>query len=288
MYKLLSERMNPSPPPNVLIMDDVSDKLCNQVIFVIRAHLSRCDCINLPRLYYSAIDNYDYYAGNDPDRKCDEDTMYDMLRGMYSTDFLDFLDVICNTLLSDPFFSGCFGEQFIHDINDVMISNSMGYIIAGDQLIPNTDIKEAEEIIIPAFHTLSSLGMNSSFEYLELSYEHYKNRNNPEAILSAFKALESTVEFLLKRLSVDHSAEDRIVKKIKLLIENLGIQTYLMEDFNKLIDLMKCPGEIRNKLSGHGNADIINVPDYFVKYEIDLVASNILFLVRCYQERNSG
>lgn len=278
--------MNPKPPPNVLITDNVSKKLRNQTIFVINGYLSELEYSDSSELYYSAIDYYNYLAGNDPCRERNNSTMSDMLKKMDSAKFLDFLDVICNTFLEDSFFCNRYGQEFTEEINDVLITNSMGYIVAGKQLIPNTDVKEAEEIVIPAFHTLSSLGMNSACENLEVSYEHFKNRNNSEAILSAFKALESAVDFMLKELSAEYIVGDRFPNKIQLLGKKLEIPTYLVSDFNKLIDLMKAPGEIRNKLSGHGTADTAVIPNHFVKYEIDLVASNILFLARTYQSIN--
>lgn len=74
---------------------------------------------------------------------------------------------------------------------------------------------------------------------------------------------------------------------MKMLVDEFNIEPYLFENYNKLIDLIKVPGEIRNKNAGHGSVDSKTIPDCLVKYEIDLVASSILFLVRLYQDEHA-
>lgn len=200
MRKLLSERMNPTPLPNLLISDTVSEKLRHQVIYVIK------ECVSLvPSYGYSdsglclkATEIYDFIAGN-PDRHARNGTMECMLKTLEPIDFLNYLDVICHTLLSDYQFNYHVGKEFTNWLNDVLITNSMGYRVVEKQMIPITDIGEAEEIIIPTYSTLSTIGLDSGLSNLKNAYSHYKDRKNREAILSAYMALESTIEFLLEK-----------------------------------------------------------------------------------------
>lgn len=275
--------MHPEPPPNVLIKDQVSTKLRNQVIYVISGHLNNCPSfINTWGLYCNSIDYYNFYNGNNPEEIHNHKTMYNMLKQLDSSDFLDFLDVICDTLLSDPAFNNNIGKEFVKDINDVLKTNSMGYAVVGTNVVPITDLGEVEEIIIPSYHTLANAGLENVSKYLDDAYDHFKNCKNQDAILSAFKALESTVESLLINLSVDYSQHQSFASRVELLIQSLSIRGYRVDNINKLVALIKISGEIRNRYTGHGSADMDVVSDDLVKYEIDLVASTILFLTRSY------
>ena len=111
--------------------------------------------------------------------------------------------------------------------------------------------------------------------------DHFKNRRNQDAILSTFKAMESAIEQLLDNANVTYSKDETTSKKMEKLADKLNMESYLTEDLKKIVSLLKIPGEIRNKNAGHGSVDHPDVEDHLVKYEIDLVASSILFLARC-------
>lgn len=288
MYKLLSERMSPSPPPNVLVSDHVPEKARNQILFILKRyftpHTFQNDSVTIllkESLYY-----YAFIRGDDPDSKYLSMDEYYVIRMLDDKELLDYLDVACFILFNDTYFKIHYWADFMKEINNIFTVNSMGYTIVKNQLIPCTDIKEAEEIIIPSYHTLFELNMDAASRHLDDAYNHFKNRRNQDAILSAFKALESAIEQLLDNTNVTYSKDETTSKKMEKLADKLNMESYLTEDLKKIVSLLKIPGEIRNKNAGHGSVDHHDVEDHLVKYEIDLVASSILFLARCCCRKN--
>lgn len=279
MYKLLSERMNPSPPPNVLITDYVPNKARFQIVYTLNESFSSHDFDHSQHsdIMDKSIDKFSFLKGGYPD---EADSHYGTMMSLCDQDFLDLLDIVCNVALNDVYFRYK-AADFRKKLNDVLISNSMGYTVAESQLIPCTDIREVEEIIVPSFSTMSELGMTGALNHLNEAYDHFKNRKNSEALLSAFKAMEGAIDWLIDKTSAESSKG--IQSKLETLARVLGLDSYLVEDLNKIISILKIPGEIRNKNAGHGSAEITEVEDHLVKFEIDLVASGILFLARCYQ-----
>lgn len=283
IYKLLSERINPQPLPNVLITDVVSDKLRNQIRYFIRCFQVSYDDGPYQELYRLAIDRWRFCTGLGPDVTINNDLMDDMLIIMEPKEFFDFLDVICHVYLNDLSFNSLYGRQFRTGLNDILISNSVGFIVVGTQLVPNTDLKEADEIIFPAYHTLSELDLVVVSHHLEDAYEHFKNHKNIDAVLSAHKALESMVDSLLERTDTKTQKQD-FASKVRALSTVIGLESLLSDNISGLFNMITQSCPIRNKYSGHGSAEEIKIPDSLVKYEIDLVASNILFLARLYWE----
>lgn len=284
IYKLLSERMKPSPLPNILITEYVPEKVRNQIRFRLE-HIFQEPGINridYDELIYGSIENYSFTKGEPIDQWICHDP-YELMLTMNDQDYLDLLDIICHTALNDIEFKNMYGAVFRESINDILISNSMGFIVVNDQLIPCTDICEAEEIIIPAYNTMAQLGMTEASRLLDEAYEHFKNRKNPEAVLSAFKAMESAIDFLMEKTSTEQPMNGGMASKLDVLSRTLGMDSYLAEDLKKIISILKISGEIRNKNAGHGSVDTVPVEDSLFKFEIDLVASSILFLARCYQ-----
>lgn len=286
MYQLLSDRMGFRAVSNLLITNQVPKKARNQISYLVWFCLEHhIEGPVAEDLCYQIKRNYDYYKGNEVRTWCDDRLISDMIKEMSHLDCLDFIDVICDTLLNNNTFDSACGDIFKIHFNDVLISNSMGYIIAGTKLVPNTDLGEAKEIVIPSYHSLEDLNLDAASQHLDDAYSFYKDRRNSEAIISAFKAIESTVEQLLEKSGLSFDKKDKTATKVRLLVDYLGIEVYMADDFNKLVELMISPGRIRNRHSGHGSSQIEEVPDHLVKYEIDLVASNILFIARSYQAR---
>ncbi|WP_400201855.1 AbiJ-NTD4 domain-containing protein [Candidatus Methanarcanum hacksteinii] len=288
MYRLLSERMFPSPPSNVLITDHVPEKARNQLLFVLRRYYDSNDygCNGVNFLPKESLYHYAYLKGYDPDSKFLSMNVYDVIKVFNDKELLDYLDIICFKSFNNSHFKSFYWADFVEEINDVLITNSMGYTVANNQLIPCTDIKEAEEIIIPSYHTMFELNMKATSDHLDDAYDHFKNRRNQDAILSTFKAMESAIEQLLDNANVTYSKDETTSKKMEKLADKLNMESYLTEDLKKIVSLLKIPGEIRNKNAGHGSVDHPDVEDHLVKYEIDLVASSILFLARCCCRKN--
>ncbi len=286
MYPLLTERLGLRNMPNVLITNHVPKKVRNQIDYITWKCLSDCIDYRIAEDLCNEIKTrYYFHKGYEIDSRLYDHTIIDLMRDASHLDCLDFIDIICNTLLSSSTFDNACGDCYRDCFNDVLISNSMGYIIAGTQLVPNTDVKEAEEIIIPSYHTLAILGFDVVSGHLDEAYNHFKERNNSEAILSAQKALESTIALLLEAMSVQYEKKDKFPTKVDLVAKSLFAEGYMVETISKLNSIMKISAEIRNRNAGHGSSNTEAVPDSLVKYVIDLVTSNILFLARSYQDR---
>ena len=287
MFKLLSERMDPKPIPNVLVTDQASEKFRNQI------------CHTIYRLFNNP--NLNFHSNDVAESICSEfmflkggphydsphhdfvEIIDEALQKLPPEDLFDFIDIICFKVSEDPYFM-CFYDEFEEDINDVLRSNSIGYKLVEGMLVPFTEEVEAEELIVPAFRILNRHKLNAASEYLSRSFDYLEDGNYEEAVTSAFKAFESVLESVLTKCGIAFDKKDTTARKIDLLTSNGLYPSYLESSAQALNNLLKSPNSVRNNESGHGSSEAKDIEVCMVQYEIDMVTSSILFLVRLHFE----
>ena len=197
--------------------------------------------------------------------------------------YLDALDIFIQLIYSD---SGL--EQYvedcglIEDINSILKSNGVDLRVCDGMCIRISEPTIQEEVISPAFSELGRAGfMNAQSDLIE-AFRHFKEGNNPSAIHSANKALESTIAYLIEKHGIT-VPKDKMSSKIEALIRCGAIPREYETVINSLVNVLQFSGITRNKKGGHGTSDEKTVDDCYAQLAIDSAASAILFLVRLYE-----
>lgn len=279
MYDFLSERMNPKPPPNVLITNEVPECFRNQFELLFNRIMSSSR--NARGIDLEGIaEDFGYGKGYPISEYRGKDgfsVISGWLESLSDHDYLDFLDFLCSALYESQI---KYFDEFEEDVNDSLKSNSMGYTMVNGQLIPLTEPKETEEIVAPALILLDKFELDDAEEYLRNAYDLFRDGKNEEAVVSADKALENVIESSLEKLRIEFEKRDKPVNKLRLLIKNSNMPEYMESSLESLVTIMTLPGTIRNNNGGHAQPKGMVTDDSLVKYEIDLVCSTVLFIVR--------
>ncbi len=278
---LLSERMNPEPPPNVLIRDDVSLKLRNQIRHIAKNHLDR---IPMPGSQFDLVDTicfrYRFDKGWEPRDSYSFSHLDSLLSKTEPVDFLDLVDIMCQVLYTNAYFGPESWNSFQSELDHIMISNHMGYRVSEGKLIPITEPMIANEVIMPAFQILHKHNLDKAREELMAAFCHYGDGEYPDALSSAYKALETVIETCLIKRSIDFNPGEKTTAKIDKLVQSGLLPNYLQDSMNSLSKMLGAVGNIRNNTSGHGSATEKVIPESLVQYQLDIVASSILYIVR--------
>lgn len=278
---LLSERMNPEPPPNVLIRDDVSLKLRNQIRHIAKIHLDR---IPMPGSQFDLVDTicfiYRFDKGWEPRDSYSFSHLDSLLSKTKPVDFLDLVDIMCQVLYRNAYFGPESWNSFQSELDHIMISNHMGYRVSEGKLIPITEPMIANEVIMPAFQILHKHNLDKAREELMAAFRHYGDGEYPDALSSAYKALETVIETCLIKRSIDFNPGEKTTAKIDKLVQSGLLPNYLQDSMNSLSKMLGAVGNIRNNTSGHGSATEKVIPESLVQYQLDIAASSILYIVR--------
>ena len=278
---LLSERMNPEPPPNVLIRDDVSLKLRNQIRHIAKIHLDR---IPMPGSQFDLVDTicfiYRFDTGWEPRDSYSFSHLDSLLSKTKPVDFLDLVDIMCQVLYRNAYFGPESWNSFQSELDHIMISNHMGYRVSEGKLIPITEPMIANEVIMPAFQILHKHNLDKAREELMAAFRHYGDGEYPDALSSAYKALETVIETCLIKRSIDFNPGEKTTAKIDKLVQSGLLPNYLQDSMNSLSKMLGAVGNIRNNTSGHGSATEKVIPESLVQYQLDIAASSILYIVR--------
>ena len=278
---LLSERMDPEPPPNVLIKKDVSDKLRNQVRHIAKNHLDRIpEYGSCPNFVHLICVGYEFEKGWGPRKSYPFSHLDALLCNTKPMDFLDLVDIMCQTLYKSPYFSQESWNAFGREVDHVLRTNHMGYRVGEGELIPITDPVMAEEAIMPAFLILHRHGLDKARGELLAAFRHYGDGDYPGALSSAYKALETVIETCLNKKSVDFDPREKTTAKIDRLVRSGIVPNHLQDSMNSLSKMLGAVGNLRNNMSGHGSATEKTIPESLVQYQLDMAASSILYLVR--------
>lgn len=203
------------------------------------------------------------------------------------SDFLDLLDFTFTEIISNK---SIFGHGYsevvnlaIKELNFRFKQHSLGYEFINGELIPKTNEFIHTEIIKPALHLLN----NKIFEGAEQEYfqafEHYKKGQNKDAILNAIKAFESVLKSICQEMNYPYDRERDTAKQLlQHLTDNGFYPKYLESHLNGIRSTLESGAPtLRNKNAGHGQGqEVVDVSDEYVEYALNLVATNIVLLVK--------
>lgn len=284
MYKLLSERNNPDKLPDVFSTDIATPKFRNQIRTMNKLLFEKYFSLYDDNTIIEVCIGYDFAKGNPP-----KDFTYtsacnyiDHCVFKYDpVDVFDLLDIICSKLHSTNQYCYCDYEK---TINEIFLVNAIGYKAVEGKLIPYTDAKMVEEVIVPTFSTLDTHGFVVARSNLVEAYDLLKDKNIKQAILSAHNALESVIESILDEREIVYDKKDKTFNKIQLLLRRGILPKYMESSIGSLSNLVQFPGTIRNNVASHGSSEEEKVDDTLAKYVIDMVASSIIFIIKvCYE-----
>ncbi len=181
-------------------------------------------------------------------------------------------------------------NEAIYELNLRLKQNSLGYEFINGKIIKKTDAVTHENIVKPALKLLLDEEFRGAEEEYLLAFEHFKNSENKDAIQNAAKAFESTMKTICAGLSYEFNpSKDAAKQLLEKLKANSFFPAYLEDHLNAVVKTLEAGAPtLRNKTAGHGQGtEVKPIGDEYVEYVLNLVATNILFLYRIYQEKKA-
>ena len=210
-------------------------------------------------------------------------------------DFLDLLDFTISRIVYHEQSINILGSESIEDaieeLNYRFQQHYLGYEIINGDLIPKTDEHIHTNIIKPALSVLHQKEFQGSENEFIVAWKHYKDRNYKDAILNAGKAFESVMKSICKHMKYPYNDQKDDAKKlIQILRDNEFFPTYLESHMNGIRATLESGAPtVRNKTSGHGQGElVVEVSEAYASYSLNLVATNIVFLCKLFQERRKS
>lgn len=188
-------------------------------------------------------------------------------------------------------------EEVIKELNYRFKDNDLGYQFINDELIRVDNELIHKDIIKPAIKLLYDEDFKGVCKEFFEAHDDYRNQKYESAITNVEKAFESTMKTICEKLNYKYDKErDNASTLIGRLQTNNFIPKYEQAGFNDLNNLMKNLKNslgnnlpvIRNKISAHGaGVEVRQVSEYIVEYAINMCATNIVYLVKTYQEKKN-
>jgi hypothetical protein len=180
-------------------------------------------------------------------------------------------------------------DDAINELNHRFREHSIGYQYNNGHIIRVDSGFIHAEVVIPALTLLSSQDFNGAEQEFRVAHKYYREQEYKEAIANALKAFESTMKTICNRLSWDYEENDTASKLVEKIVKKELIPKYHQESLHALKRLLESVSTPRNKEAGHGQGeDVKNVPAYLAGYALHITASNIVFLVEAYKDKQSS
>ena len=176
----------------------------------------------------------------------------------------------------------------ILNLNARFRQHNLGYELVNDQVIRKDSELLAQETITPVYALLRDNRFSSAEDEMQKAFRFRRSGDNAEAILNAAKAFESVMKVICFEMGYEYDAEKDTAKT---LIAHLEQNAFYPSSLNNHMANIRTTLEsalptIRNKKSGHGaGTETTAVPDAFADYALHLAATNIVFLVDLFNEK---
>lgn len=208
-------------------------------------------------------------------------------------EFLDLLDFICVLFLGDNKSMAQFmlfekSKKAIEELNYRLKQHSLGYEFINGRLIEKTNEQIHKEVIKPALNLLHNKKFKGAEQEYFQAFDCYKAGKNKDAILNAIKAFESVLKTICKEMKYPYDNEKDTAKQLlQHLTDNSFYPTYLESHLTGIRTTLESGAPtLRNKKAGHGQGqDIVDVSDEYVEYALNLVATNIVLLVKIFNQK---
>ena len=301
--KSLRERLNPKKTPTVFTTEKTNSRFINQMMMIIHPYyyndskkkyripgMNRLEIANYSHKIMSEYCKYrqDYHLH--VDEEFDKDALYVQLENSKNMEFYNLLDCTIQILYDETRNDNRYVDyiKLTEEINDSMRINGVGYQIVEGRLTVQTEQKVFEEITNPCLLILDEYNFYEADGMINEAFDAYKEGAFEEAIIDACKALENVVFELCQMEELPITTKDNFPKMIRSLLKNEeDITNQLGEHSDSLYHLMQTAETIRNENAAHGKV-VKNVSSSMARYVIDIVCSDILFLIRYFCEENKN
>lgn len=213
-------------------------------------------------------------------------------------DFLDLVDFIFGSFISNKEINGRFRiygkdiyQEAIDELNLRLRQKGLGYEFMNGKIIEKTNTVTHKNIIKPTLRLLLDEDFRGAEEEYLRAFENYRKGENKDAILNATKAFESTMKVICSGLNYEYDTNKDTAKQLIHILEKNGFYpAYLNNHIAGIRTTLESGAPtLRNKTSGHGQGTSVqDIPDSYVEYALNLVATNILFLYKLYQDKKAG
>lgn len=207
-------------------------------------------------------------------------------------DFLDLMDYTFTVIISNKDTASIVGrakiDNAIEELNYRFKQHSLGYEFINGNLIEKTNEQIHKEIIKPALYLLNNKAFQGAEEEYFQAFDFYKEKKNKEAILNAIKAFESVLKTICEKMKYPYDKDkDGAKQLLQHLSENEFYPKYLESHLTGIrLTLESGAPTLRNKNAGHGQgSEVVNVSDEYVEYALNLVATNIVLLVKLFNQK---
>lgn len=294
MYKLFSQRIKDEEGNPEVYSYHFIEKFRIQFLHILKDVSSKSKFFQ--DVYYTSIcETYAREAGITavafPPSVNDANALYHFLLMCNDVEFLDMFDLICSEYIDNSelfsymtYSTTC--KNLINEINMRLKQNSIGYEFCNHEIVIKTNEFAHENIIKPSLKLLLDNDFITAEQEFITAFSEYKRENNKQAIIEAAKAFESTMKIICDKCYGGHRENDTASKLLALLKANNFFPAYLEDYMNGLIKTLGSGvPTVRNKLTAHGQgSSVIDVPDEYVEYTLNAVATNMILLHKIYMK----
>lgn len=297
--KSLKDKLNPKKPPAVFTTEKTTTGFIHQVMMIIhpfyydnkkRNPMSPWDRLEISEYSHEIISEYCKHRRDchlHVNEEFDVDALYVRLEKSKNMEFFELLNYMVQVLYDETRKSGRGYRDYLEltkELNESMRQNGIGYQIIDGEMIIQTEPKVFEEITAPCLIALTENGFYEADRFIDEAFKIYKEGTFEEAVIDACKALENVVFELCQRKELPITPKDNFPKMIRSLLKDEDdITNQLGEHSDSLYHLMQTAETIRNENAAHGKV-VKNISSSMARYVIDIVCSDILFLVRYFCE----
>lgn len=207
-------------------------------------------------------------------------------------EFLDLLDFIFTGVFSTSTVKNIIDARkktnCIEELNYRLKQHSLGYEFINGRLIEKTNEQIHKEVIKPALNLLHNEKFKGAEQEYFQAFDFYKAGKNKDAILNAIKAFESVLKTICKEMKYPFDNEKDTAKQLlQHLTDNNFYPAYLESHLTGIRTTLESGAPtLRNKKAGHGQGqEIVDVADEYVEYALNLVATNIVLLVKIFNQK---
>jgi len=276
--------------PDIFEYDIISSPFRCQLQTIIKSTIKEYD----PRdeFYSKIVDGFLYELGRDNLNEYTTfkyDDIYSFISETSSTgellDFVDYFIYFLDSAIKEEIaFCEMRGEleKTVKEINYRLMINNLGYELINFQLQRIDNKVLHQEIVKPALSLISDDRFSGANDEMRSAYTKRREGDNKGAIVEACKAFEST----MKTICIIQGYPYAPTAQAKALLDTLKINgyfpTYLEAHMNGIRTTIETGlPTVRNRTSAHGQGqEIVSLPDAYVDYAINLLATNIVFLVK--------
>lgn len=171
-------------------------------------------------------------------------------------------------------------DDAIKEINMRFKDNKIGYEYISGQMIRIDHQVVHDQAIKPVLYILKEdayTGANQ--EYLK-AFGYYRTGDHSDALVNALKAFESTMKVICTKRGWQYGSGDTSSRLISLIIDNELLPKWQNEQLTGLRTMLQTTATPRNRMGAHGQgAKTDTIPEYYVRYALNMTASAILLLV---------